>query len=184
MMLVLVILLAIRGYLRGTVAQVFVVAGLVVGFYAALTLSRWMGEHWDGARPAGLYLVLRWVVGALVGLSVATAFRWWGNSMAKAVREGPLSWLDRSGGMLIGAALGTTVCTLGLLGALQFDQPGGPGTAAARARVGVSTMGAAASVCALGEAFLPGCGWLKEQFLAAQRRATRMRADGSAAAAS
>ena len=177
MMLVLVILLAIRGYLRGTVAQVFVVVGLVAGFYAALSIARWIGEHWDGAKPAGLYLVLRWMVAALVGLALATAFRWWGGSMAKAVRDGPLSWLDRGGGMLIGAALGTTVCTLGLLGALQFDNPNGPGMAAARARVGVSAMGAAAAVCAFGEAFLPGCGWLKEQFEVAERRAVHMRAN-------
>ena len=182
MMLVLVILLAIRGYLRGTVAQVFVVVGLVFGFYAALAISRWIGVHWDGAKPAGVYLVLRWVVATLVGLALATAFRWWGGSMAKAVRDGPLSWLDRGGGMLIGAALGTTVCTFGLLGALQFDSPKGPGMAAARARIGASTMGAAAAVCTAGETFLPGLGWLKEQFLAAERRAVRMRSDGASTA--
>ncbi len=177
-MLVLVILLAIRGYLRGTVAQVFVVVGLVAGFYAALSISGWMGRHWDGARPAGLYLVLRWVVAGLVGLALATAFRWWGSTMAKAVRDGPLSWVDRGGGMIIGVALGASVCSMGLLGALQFDHPNGPGMAAARARVGAPMMGAAAAVCGFGEAFLPGCGWLREQFEAAERRATRMRADG------
>ena len=176
-MLVLVLLAAIRGYLRGTVAQVFVVVGLVSGFYVALSISRWMGEHWSGARPAGVYLVLRWLVASLVGLALATAFRWWGSSMAKAVREGPLSWVDRGVGMLIGAAVGTTVCALALLGALQFDQPNGPGAVAARARVGPSAMGAAASVCAFGEPFLPGCRWLKEQFQSAQERAVHLRAE-------
>lgn len=177
-MLVLVILLAIRGYLRGTVAQVFVVVGLVFGFYAALAISRWIGTHWDGAKPAGLYLVLRWVVAALVGLALATAFRWWGGSMAKAVRDGPLSWLDRGGGMLIGAAVGTTVCTFGLLGALQFDNPNGPGMVAAQARAAAPTMGVAASACAVGERLFPGLGWLREQFIAAEQRAVRMRASG------
>lgn len=176
-MLVLVLLAAIRGYLRGTVAQVFVVVGLVAGFYVALSISRWMGQHWSDARPAAVYLVLRWMVAGLVGLAVATAFRWWGSSMAKAVREGPLSWLDRGGGLLIGAAIGVTVCALGLLGALQFDQPNGPGVVAARARIGPSTMGAAASVCGWGEGIFPGCHWLKEQFLAAQERAIHLRAD-------
>jgi len=178
MMLVLVILLAIRGYLRGTVAQVFVVVGLVFGFYAALTISHWIGGHWHGAKPAGVYLVLRWMVAALVGLALATAFRWWGGSMAKAVKDGPLRWLDRGGGMIIGAALGTTVCTFGLLGALQFDHPKGPGMVAAQARVGASTMETAAALCGAGETFFPGLGWLREQFLAAQRRAVRMRANG------
>jgi uncharacterized membrane protein required for colicin V production len=176
-MLVLVLLAAIRGYLRGTVAQVFVVVGLVAGFYAGLSISRWMGEHWTGARPAGVYLVLRWMVAGLVGLALATAFRWWGSSMAKAVRDGPLSWLDRGGGMLIGAAVGTTVCTLGLLGALQFEQPNGPGVVAARTRVGAQVMGTAATVCGFGEAVFPGCRWLKKQFLAAQERAVHLRAD-------
>jgi hypothetical protein len=50
--------------------------------------------------------------------------------------------------------------------------------AVARARIGASTMGAAAAVCTVGETFLPGLGWLKEQFLAAERRAVRMRTDG------
>lgn len=177
-MLVLVLLAAIRGYLRGTVAQVFVVMGLVAGFYVGLSISRWMGEHWSGARPAAVYLVLRWMVATLVGLALATAFRFWGSSMAKAVREGPLSWVDRGIGMLIGAAIGSTVCALALLGALQFDQPNGPGVVAARARVGPSTMGAAASVCAFGEPFVPGCRWLKEKFQAAEERANHMRAGG------
>ena len=180
--MVLVLLFAIRGYLRGTVAQVFVVVGLVFGFYAALAISRWIGGHWQGAKPAGVYLVLRWVVAALVGLALATAFRWWGNSIAKAVREGPLNWLDRGGGLLIGTGLGAAVCAFGLLGALQFDQPKGPGMVVARARVGAPAMGAAASVCAFGETFVPGGGWLKKQFLAAERRAVRMRALGSSTA--
>lgn len=137
-----------------------------------------MGEHWSGARPAAVYLVLRWIVATLVGLALATAFRWWGASLAKAVREGPLSWVDRGFGMLIGAAIGTTVCALGLLGALQFDQPNGPGAMVANARVGPPAMGAAAAVCAFGETFLPGCGWLKDQFQAAQERAIHLRARG------
>jgi len=151
---------------------------LVSGFYVALSISRWMGEHWSGARPAAVYLVLRWIVAALVGLALATAFRWWGASLAKAVREGPLSWVDRGFGLLIGAAIGCTVCALGLLGALQFDQPNGPGVLVARARVGPPAMGAAATVCEFGEAFLPGCGWLKERFQAAEERAIHLRASG------
>jgi hypothetical protein len=152
--------------------------GLVAGFYVALSISRWMGEHWSGARPAAVYLVLRWIVAALVGLALATAFRWWGASMAKAVREGPLSWVDRGFGMVIGAAIGCTVCALGLLGALQFDQPNGPGEMVARARVGPPAMGAAAAVCGFGEAFVPGCGWLKEKFEAAEERAIHLRESG------
>jgi hypothetical protein len=178
MMLVLVILLALRGYLRGTVAQVFVVVGLVFGFYAALAISRWIGTHWDGAKPEGVYLVIRWVVAALVGLALATAFRWWGSSIAKAVRNGPLSWLDRGGGMLIGVAIGATLCTFGLLGALQFDDPKGPGMAAAQARVSAPAMGAAAAACAAGEVLFPGLSWLREQFTTAEQRAVRMRATG------
>ena len=181
-MIILVLLFAIRGYLRGTVAQVFVVVGLVAGIYTTIHIAQWVGEHWGGARPVAAYIVMRWLVAALVGLALATAFRWWGNSIAHAVREGPLNWLDRGVGLVIGTALGTLICTFGLLGALQFDHPKGPGMVVARTRVGASTMGAAASVCALGETFLPGGGWLKKQFQAAERRAVRMRALGSSTA--
>ena len=39
-------------------------------------------------------------------------------------------------------------------------------------------METAAALCGAGEPYFRGLGWLREQFLAAQRRAVRMRAHG------
>jgi uncharacterized membrane protein required for colicin V production len=172
---VLVLLFAIGGFLRGTIAQVFVVLGLLVGSWAALFVSGWVGAHWHGARPVVAFLALRWLVAVLAGLAVAALFQWWGDSLGRAVREGPLGWLDRGGGFLVGATLGAIVGSLGLLAALTIQNPSAPGVVAARARVSAPAMGVCAGVCALGEAYLPGSGWLKQRFLAAKRRAVRIR---------
>ncbi|TMQ70905.1 MAG: hypothetical protein E6K81_11480 [Candidatus Eisenbacteria bacterium] len=60
----------------------------------------------------------------------------------------------------------------------------GPALAAARARTTVPVMGVAAEVCSMGEGVVPGSGWLKDRFLAARRRAERLREGGSRAKAS
>jgi uncharacterized membrane protein required for colicin V production len=174
-LVVLVLLFAIGGFLRGTIAQIFGVVGVLTGLWAAVFVSGWVGDHWYGARPALVFLALRWLVAALAGLAVAGLFQWCGDRLGKAVREGPLGWLDRAGGFVVGAGLGAAVGSLVLLGALTIRQPSAPGVAAARARVTAPAMGVAAEMCSLGEAYLPGSGWLKERFLAAKRRAVRIR---------
>jgi hypothetical protein len=176
---VLVLMFAIGGFLRGTIAQVFVVLGLIVGSWAALFVSRWVGEHWVGAHPDLVFLALRWLVAALAGLAVAALFQWWGDGLGRAVREGPLGWLDRGGGIVVGATLGAIVGSMILLAALTIRYPSAPGRAAARARVSAPAMEVAAGVCSIGEAYLPGSGWLKQRFLAAKRRAVHIRESGS-----
>ncbi|MEK7824000.1 MAG: CvpA family protein [Candidatus Eisenbacteria bacterium] len=178
-MLVLVLLFAIGGFLRGTIAQVFVVLGVLTGLWAAVFVSGWVGTHWHGARPAVAFLALRWLVAALAGLAVAALLQWWGDRLGKAVREGPLGWLDRGGGLVVGAGLGAIVGSFVLLGALTIQHPSAPGVAVAHARVAAPAMGVAAEVCSFGEAYLPGSGWLKQRFLAAKRRAVRIRESGS-----
>lgn len=177
--MVLVLLFAVRGFLRGTVAQVFVVLGVCAGLWVAGVVSRWLGGHWQGARPFLAFLALRWLVAALAGLALASAFQWWGDRLGQAVRKGPLGWLDRGGGTVVGAGLGALVSAFILLGALTIERPRAAHLAAARARVGAPTMGAAAGLCSFGEAYLPGSGWLKRRFLAAERRALHTRGHGS-----
>jgi hypothetical protein len=172
---VLVLLFAIRGFLRGTVAQVFVVIGVVSGLWAAGAVSHWLGEHWRGAQPAIVYFTLRWLVAALAGLALAALFQWWGDRLGQTIRETPFGWVDRGGGLLVGAALGVVVGAFVLLGALSLDYPRGPRNAAAHSRVTKPTMSAAAGVCALGERYVPGSQWLRQRFLAAKRRAIRIR---------
>jgi hypothetical protein len=178
-LLALVLLFAIGGFVRGAIAQLFGSIGVLGGLWAAVFVLGWIGDHWEGARPALAFLVLRWLVASLAGLAVAALFQWWGDSLGKAAREGPLGWLDHGGGLVIGAALGVGVGLLVLLGALTLRYPSAPALAAARARVSEPAMAAGARVCSFGEAYFPGGGWLKQRFLAAKRRAVRIRESGS-----
>src|SRR5207249_11554952 len=50
--LVLVLSCAVRGFLRGTVAQVFVVLGLLTGAVGGSWVYGWVAEQWSGAEPA------------------------------------------------------------------------------------------------------------------------------------
>ncbi len=176
---VFVLLFAIGGFVRGAVAQVFVVLGVLTGLWAAVFISGWVGAHWHGARPAILFLAMRWLVAALAGLALASLIQWWGDHLGKAVKESPLAWLDQGGGFLVGAGLGAVVGALILLGALTIQRPSEPAVAVAHARVGAPAMGVGAEICASGGTYLPGGDWLKQRFLAAKRRADRLR-DGGA----
>jgi hypothetical protein len=179
MLLGLVLLFAIGGLLRGAIAQIFGVIGVLCGLWAAVFVYGWVERHWHGSQPLLAFLLLRWLVGSLAGLAVAALFQWMGDSLGKAVREGPLGWLDHGGGLLIGAALGAGFGSLVLLVALSTRYPSGPARAAARARVSEPAMAAGAQVCTFGETYYPGSVWLKQRFLAAKRRAVRIREGGS-----
>lgn len=179
--LVFVLLFAIGGFVRGAIAQVFVVLGVLTGLWAAIFVSRWVGEHWDGARPAVVFLVMQWLVGALAGLVIASLMQWWGDLLGKAVQAGPLAWLDQGSGFVVGTGVGAVVGVFILLVALTIPRPTEPAVAVARARVGAPAMVAAADVCSFSETFFPGTGWLKQRFLAAKRRADRIRGAGARA---
>jgi hypothetical protein len=176
---VFVLLFAIGGFVRGAVAQVFVVLGVLTGSWAAVFVYGWVGDHWHGARPAVVFLVMQWLVAALAGLALASLLQWWGEQISKAVRAGPLAWLDQGGGFLVGTGVGAVIGALILLGALTLRYPAEPAEAVAHARVGSRAMGVGAEVCSLGGTYLPGGGWLKQRFLAAKRRADRIRGAGA-----
>lgn len=176
---VFVLLFAIGGFVRGAVAQVFVVLGVLTGLWAAVFVSGWVGDHWQGARPAIVFLVMRWLVAALAGLVLASLLQWWGDQLSKALRAGPLAWLDQGGGFVVGMGVGAVVGVLILLGALTLRQPTEPAVAVAHARIAVPAMREGAEVCSFGETFVPGSGWLKQRFLAAKHRADRIRGAGA-----
>jgi hypothetical protein len=100
------VVFVIRGVIRGSVRQVFSLAGLACGFLLAVQVSRWVGAQWLGARPAVVYWVLRWLVAAIAGLAAVSLFHWWGSLLGKAVQAGPAGWLDRVFGVLLGAMIG------------------------------------------------------------------------------
>ena len=177
--MLLVLAFAIGGFLQGAVAQVTGILGVLTGLWAAVFVSGWIAAHWHGAQPALVFLALRWLVAVLAALAVAALFQWWGDHLGKATREGPLGWLDHAGGAVVGAGLGVAVGAMLLMGAFTLEIPSGIANAAARARIPTPVMATAAKICASGEAYLPGGGWLKKRFLAAKRRAEHMR-DGGA----
>jgi hypothetical protein len=173
--LVLLLSFMIRGLLRGTVAQVFAFFGLLVGLWAGTFISQWVGEHWHDARPAFVFLLLRWIVAGLGGLAIASAIDWLGRHAGKAVKGGPLGWFDRLVGGAIGLGVGTVLSALVALAAVQA-----PGLGFAR---GVAVHGAlarplvvqGARATAWQFAALPGIGWLHAQFLKAEHRLSTAR---------
>jgi uncharacterized membrane protein required for colicin V production len=100
------VVFAVRGLVRGSVRQVFGILGFVVGLWAAVMVSRWVGAQWLGARPAAVLWVSRLLVAGIAGLVVAGLFHWCGSLLGMAVQAGPAGWLDRVLGMALGAAIG------------------------------------------------------------------------------
>jgi len=171
MVLACVVVFAIRGFLRGTITQVFVVLGVLSGLWAAMWVSQWVGEQWRGARPAVVFLVLRWLVAALAGMTIAALLQWWGERIGGAIREGTLGFIDRTGGLVVGALLGLVSVAFVIMAGLLLRNPSGVSETVARARLSAPVMEQAARVCALGENHLPGTHWLKLRFQEAERRA-------------
>ena len=164
-------LFAIRGLLRGTVGQFFSLLGLVAGLWGAGWVAQWLAERWLDARPALVFLILRWTIAGLAGLLIATLLQWIGDLLGKAVKESPAGWLDRGGGMVLGLGLGVLVASLTMLGALLTTWPAAIGDVAARSRFSVPLMTAGARLCGIEHRYFPGSDWLEEKFLAARRRA-------------
>ena len=180
--LVVVLLFAVRGLLRGTIAQTFSILGVVGGLWAAGWVSQWVGEHWTGARPAVVFLVLRWLVAALAGTAVAALFQWWGEKIGGVVKSGPLGFLDRAGGWGVGAVIGLVVVTFAIM-AMVLVTWSPVNRPALQMKLAGPLMAGARFVCALGEPTIPGSTWLMHRFSSAHRRIERLeesRASGAA----
>jgi uncharacterized membrane protein required for colicin V production len=171
LILVWVLAFAIGGFLRGTIAQVFSVLGLVVGLWAIRWVAGWLADHWSGAQPALLFTALRWVVSALAGLAIMSLFQWWGDHLGRAVHSTPAAWVDRGGGLFIGLGVGLVTVAMTLMLALQVPRPQVVAQQAARASAAVPLMANAAEACSLSARFVPGGAWLEEHFRKARRRA-------------
>jgi len=165
---------ALGGAWRGAVAQALSMAGVVAGLWSAGWIAQWVGLHWQGARPAVVFWLLKWIVAALGGLAVASLLQWWGDSLREAVQAGPLGWLDRAGGLVAGAAYGLLVATFALLMGLLAAWPRELADAAAGARVSAPLMRAGLVACETAGGLLPGRGWLESKFRTALER-TRSR---------
>jgi len=168
--LVLLLVFTIRGFLRGTVAQVFAFCGLVIGVVVAAWVSHWVGDRWHDARPAFFFLLLRWLVAALAALAVVTLVGWCGEAIAKAIHEGPLGWLDRLGGGVIGLGFGAALAAIVALVALLAPGFGFARTAAQRGVCGRPLVSGGARATAWRDVPVPGVAWLHRQFVIAEHR--------------
>jgi hypothetical protein len=117
-----------------------------------------------------VFWVVRGLVAAFAALAVAALFHWWGDRSKDAVRSTPLGWIDRPGGLLVGAAMGAMVASFVLLGMLAVPWTSRLADAAARSRTAHPLMTGAAATCSLAARHVPGGAWLKGRFQAASLR--------------
>jgi uncharacterized membrane protein required for colicin V production len=170
LILILLVAFTVRGFLRGTIAQVFAFLGLVFGAWAFLVVGRWLGVHWHDARPAAVFVVVRWLVAVMSGLAIAAVFEWWGDLVAKAAHDGPFGWLDRVGGGAIGAAIGLTVVAVATLALLNGPLLALSGGVATHGRCSRPLVRGGAFVTQVIRTRVPWGTWLHEKFLSAERR--------------
>ena len=162
--LALVTLFALGGFLRGMVAQVFVLLGLIGGAWVAGWTFNWLGGHWSHAQPAFVYGVLRWIVACLAGLVVASMCQWIGALLSLPPTPGPIGVANRVLGIPLGAALGVAVTALLLLTALAVPWPHEVRQAVAGAHTTTAWMRGGERVCRLVGDRFPNSAWLAEQF--------------------
>lgn len=162
---------AVRGFLRGMVAQVFLVLGLVGGLWAAGWTSQWLGQHWHDARPAPWFAILRWVVAGLAGMALASVFQWWGERLGQAVKTSPFGLLDRTLGLAMGVVVSGVVLAFVVMAALVMRHPASVGDAVAKTRLAAPLMQSAAWACGVSNRYFPGSAWLRQRFRIAERRA-------------
>jgi hypothetical protein len=165
------VVFVVRGLIRGSLRQLFGVMGFVGGLWVAVQVSRWVGAHWLGARPAVLYWVLRWLVVALAGLAVASLFHWWGGLLGKAVSAGPAGWLDRVLGMLLGALIGVMWAIALVTLALLAPRSVGVRAAVTQARTAHALVSTGARACDAVETRVPMLHGLGRLLHEAERRA-------------
>ncbi len=111
----------IRGILRGFVAQVLAFLGLLAGLLVGTLVLRWVGTQWLDARPAVVFMVLRWIVALFAGLAVASLFDWIGERMGSSSGpQGPPLW-DRALGAVMGVGLGLIAASIVTLSVFSFS---------------------------------------------------------------
>jgi len=167
----LVVVFAIRGFFRGSVRQVFGLAGFVGGVWLAIVVSRWVGARWIDARPAVLFWALRWLAAGVVALVVGSLFHGWGGLLRKAIEAGKAGGPDRALGLGLGAVIGVAWAIALLTLVLLFPHPRGMRAAVVRARTPHALMRLAVFTCDAVERRAPMFHGLGRLLHEAERRA-------------
>jgi uncharacterized membrane protein required for colicin V production len=171
-LIVLVLAFAIRGLLRGAVAQVFVLVGLFLGLWATAWVSQWVGEHWKSARPTAVFWVLRWLAAALAGVAVMALLQWWGEKLGESARKGAFGTLDRLLGVAVGVATGVVVVVALTLALLRLPDALDLADPFARAKLTPGLLSGGSRACRMVErkVQVPGTVWLQHQLDRAEAR--------------
>lgn len=151
-------------------AQVFSALAVFIGLWTGLWLSHWLDAFWRGSQPFLVFLVLRWIVAGLAGLAAATLVQWCGETLGRLVKSGPVAWLDRGGGLGIGAFIGLVTISMAMMVGLLVREPRVLSQSVAAARTAEPMMATAAEACSLSSRYLPGGRWWTEKFRKAHRR--------------
>jgi len=167
---IVVVMFAVRGLRQGTVRQSFGLLGLLAGIWSLCAFSQWVGAHWQGARPAVVFWVLRWLVAVLAGLAAAALCQWWGEILAEGVKATGLEWLDRAGGFLFGAGIGACVVVAAFVVMLTVPWPREAARMAARSRSVRPALAGTSWLFAKGDRFIPGGEWPLHVLRDADRR--------------
>jgi uncharacterized membrane protein required for colicin V production len=126
--------------------------------------------HWQGARPAAVFWVLRFIVAALAGLAVASLFQWVGDMLYGAVKKSLVGWLDRAGGFFLGAAIGAAIAGLALIAMLALPWPKSAAGLAAQARFTPVVIRSGRWVLDRSDRYVPGGDGLRIMLRDAERR--------------
>lgn len=121
---VLIVLAAIRGYQRGLIVGVFSLVAIIIGLAAAMKLSTVVaGYIGEAVKVSDQWLPV--ISFAVVFLVIVLLVRLGANAVQKAVESVALGWANRLGGILLYAAIYTTVFSVILFYAeqIQIIQP-------------------------------------------------------------
>ena len=156
-----ILTLALRGLREGIIRQAFSLLGWFGGFWSFIVVSQWVGAHWQGARPAVVFGVLRWLVATLAGFAVLALFQLWGERIGEAVQKSLGAWLDRAGGFVLGAAVGAAVVAAILVAMLITPWPRGAAGVAAEAHITGPLLAGARYLLNVDDRFIPGLGGVR-----------------------
>lgn len=167
--LLVVLLFALRGFREGVIRQLFTLLGWTCGLVSLIAVSQWVGAHWQGARPSAVFGVLRWLVALLAGFAVVAIFQLIGERIGDAVQKSVVVWLDRLGGLVFGAGLGTAAVVAVLVGMLLTPWPREAARIAAGAHFTRPLLAVTRSLLSV-DRFFPGLSGLRRAVDDAARR--------------
>ncbi len=172
-------LFAVRGFFRGAIEQLMLLLGLVIGIAVTAWMSQWVGAHWLGARPAVVFVALRWLVSLLAGVAIVTLCVALGEKLRSGVHEGPAGVVDKLAGSIVGVAVGALAVLFVTIALLSVPLAAPVARPVLAARVTAPLLERAVDASTWLERRLPAVAPLGRRFESAEARARRFRTASS-----